>query len=105
MIDGGPSVLYDVVVLLPLADAMDDLLQEPFARDFAVCAYAHCAFIGYVEGALPLSENSGIAAEGLDEGCIAARSAKDVRSFVDDLSKLRVWRREPKSIWFKRSRL
>jgi catalase len=34
MIDGGPSVLYDAVVLLPAAEAMDDLLQESAARDF-----------------------------------------------------------------------
>jgi catalase len=33
MIDGGPSVLYDAVALLPAAAAIDDLLQESAARD------------------------------------------------------------------------
>ncbi len=95
MIDGGPSVLYDAVVLLPAAEAMDDLLQESAARDFVADAFAHCKFIGYVESALPLFEKSGVAAEDFDEGCIAVASAKDVRSFVEGLAKLRVWGREP----------
>jgi catalase len=51
MIDGGPSVLYDAVALLPAAAAMDDLLQESSARDFVADAFAHCKFIGYVESA------------------------------------------------------
>jgi catalase len=92
---GGPSVLYDAVVLLPAAEAMDDLLQETAARDFVADAFAHCKFIGYVESALPLLEKSGVAAEDFDEGCIAVASAKDVRSFVEGLAKLRVWGREP----------
>ena len=94
MIDGGPSVLYDAVALLPAAAAMDDLLQESAARDFVADAFAHCKFIGYVESALPLFEKSGVAVEDFDEGCIAIGSVKDAKSFVDSLSKLRVWGRE-----------
>ena len=95
MIDGGPSVLYDAVALLPAPAAMNDLLQESAARDFVADAFAHCKFIGYVESALPLFEKSGIAAEDLDEGCIALGSSKAAKSFVDGLAKLRVWGREP----------
>jgi catalase len=95
MIDGGPSVLYDAVALLPAADAMGGLLQESSARDFVADAFAHCKFIGYVKAAIPLFEKSGVAAEDLDEGCIAIASAKDAKSFVDSLAKLRVWEREP----------
>ncbi|WP_159009084.1 catalase [Bradyrhizobium sp. S69] len=95
MIDGGPSVLYDAVVLLPAAEAMEDLLQESAARDFVADAFAHCKFIGYVEPALPLFEKAGVATDDFDEGCIAIASAKDVRSFVAGLAKLRVWGREP----------
>jgi catalase len=95
MIDGGPSVLYDAIVLLPAAEAMDDLLQESAARDFVADAFAHCKFIGYVEPALPLFEKAGVATDDFDEGCIAIASAKDVRSFVEGLAKLRVWGREP----------
>ena len=56
MIDGGPSVLYDAVALLPAEAAMADLLQESTARDFVADAFAHCKFIGYVEAARPCSK-------------------------------------------------
>src|SRR6185369_14119083 len=85
MIDGGPSVLYDAIAILPAAAAMDDLLLESAARDFLADAFAHCKFIGYVESALPLFEKSGVAAEDFDEGCIPLGSAKDAKSFVDGL--------------------
>jgi hypothetical protein len=47
MIDGGPSVLYDAIALLPAEAAMDDLVRESTARDFVADAFAHCKFIGY----------------------------------------------------------
>lgn len=95
MIDGGPSVLYDAIALLPAADAMNELLMESSARDFVADAFAHCKFIGYVEAALPLFEKAGVAAKDLDDGCVSIGSAKQARSFVDGLSRLRVWEREP----------
>jgi catalase len=96
MIDGGPSVLYDAVALLPAAPAIDDLLQESTARDFVSDAFAHCKFIGYVEDALPLIQKCGIAEADLDEGCIILADAKDAKGFVESLGQLRVWEREPK---------
>jgi catalase len=95
MIDGAPSVLYDAVALLPAAAAMDDLLPESSARDFVADAFAHCKFIGYVGSAQPMFEKSGIKAEDLDEGCIVIGNSKQAKSFVDGLSKLRVWGRKP----------
>jgi catalase len=95
MIDGGPSVLYDAVALLPAQSAMDDLLQEATARDFVADAFAHCKFIGYVGSALPLFEKSGVSPDDFDEGCVELASAKDGRSFVERLGRLRVWGREP----------
>jgi catalase len=94
MIDGGPSVLYDAVALLPGKAAIDDLVQESTARDFVADAFAHCKFIGYAEAVMPLFEKAGIA-EALDEGVIALKSAKDVAGFVKTLGKLRLWSREP----------
>ncbi|MBB4290671.1 catalase [Rhizobium leguminosarum] len=94
MIDGGPSVLYDAVALLPSAEGTGDLLKEATARDFVSDAFAHCKFIGYVETALPLMQKAGIA-DSLDEGVIALGAAKDVSAFIKALGKLRVWGREP----------
>jgi catalase len=95
MIDGGPSVLYDAVALLPAKAAMDDLLQESTARDFVADAFAHCKFIGYVAAAEPLFAKAGIAEGDYDEGVIQLASSKDVAQFVGELGKLRVWGREP----------
>jgi catalase len=95
MIDGGPSVLYDAVALLPSEAVMADLMQESTARDFVADAFAHCKFIGYVDAVIPLFDKIGIAKD-LDEGCVLLTSAKEATSFVAGLGKLRVWAREPK---------
>jgi catalase len=95
MIDGGPSVLYDAVALLPGAAAIDALMQESTARDFVADAFAHCKFIGYVEAVKPLLEKAGITEEDFDEGLVSLATPKDVASFVGSLGKLRVWDREP----------
>ncbi|OWV88760.1 catalase [Rhizobium sp. N122] len=94
MIDGGPSVLYDAVALLPSSAGSSDLLKEATARDFVSDAFVHCKFIGYVEPALPLMQKAGIA-DSLDEGVIALKAAGDVAAFIKALGKLRVWGREP----------
>jgi catalase len=96
MIDGGPSVLYDAIALLPSADAIDDLLKESTVRDFVADAFAHCKFIGHVKAAVPLFEKAGIAVADFDEGIIALASSKDVTGFVGKLGQLRVWSREPR---------
>ena len=95
MIDGGPSVLYDAVALLPSEAVMADLMQESTARDFVADAFAHGKFIGYVDAVIPLFDKIGIAKD-LDEGCVLLTSAKEATSFVAGLGKLRVWTREPK---------
>ncbi|RWX13711.1 catalase [Rhizobium hidalgonense] len=94
MIDGGPSVLYDAVALLPSSEGASDLLKEATAHDFVSDAFVHCKFIGYVKTALPLMQRAGIA-DSLDEGVIALGAAGDVAAFIKALGKLRVWGREP----------
>ena len=94
MIDGGPSVLFDAVALLPAKAALDDLLQEATARDFVADAFQHCKFIGYVADALPLMQVAGIA-DKLDEGVIELPGEEGLSAFVEELGKLRLWSREP----------
>jgi catalase len=94
MIDGGPSVLYDAVALLPSAAAVDDLVNEATARDFVADAFQHCKFIGYVETALPLMQIAGIA-DRMDEGVVQLPGEGRLSDFVAKLGKLRVWAREP----------
>jgi catalase len=94
MIDGGPSVLYDAVALLPAESGIDALLQESTARDFIADAFAHCKFIGYVASAERLFAKIGIA-DDLDQGVIALGGPSDVPGFIEQLAQLRLWSREP----------
>lgn len=93
MLDGGPSVLFDAVVLLVSEDGAADLLDKPAARDFVADAYAHCKFIGYSAPARALFRKAGIDRR-LDKGFFALDSASDVIGFVTACRKLRFWERE-----------
>lgn len=93
MIDGGPSVLYDAVAVLPGADFATDLLKEAAVRDFIADAFTHCKYIGYVTVAEPLFEKAGV--DELDEGVVELDGNETVGIFVGELGKLRVWAREP----------
>jgi catalase len=94
MIDGGPSVLFDAVVLLTSSAAIEDLIKEATARDFVADAFQHCKFIGYDQSAVPLLEKAGVA--GMEDEGIVLLSGKDsLPSFVSKLGALCVWAREP----------
>ncbi|MDR3619289.1 MAG: catalase [Paludisphaera borealis] len=90
-IDGGPSVLFDAVAILPSTEGASRLATLPAARDFIADAIAHQKFIAYVESAGPLLEKAGVAS--LDDGFVALKSAKDCNEFVVRCRKLRFWDR------------
>ncbi|MGQ3215752.1 MAG: catalase [Shinella sp.] len=94
MIDGGPSVLYDAVVVMASMEGVGDLLKEAAARDFVADAFTHCKFIGYTKPALALLEKTG-AADILDEGTVEIDGPDAVSGFLKSLGTLRVWAREP----------
>ena len=93
MIDGGPSVLFDAVVLLLSEEGAERLTGEAAARDFVADAFAHCKFIGFTPGALPLLAKVGIDPE-TDEGLIGLDGPKSIASFIESCRKLRLWSRE-----------
>jgi catalase len=92
-IDGGPSVLYDAVVLLVSAAGASKLAREPAARDFVTDAYAHYKFIGYTGGAAPLLEATGVS-ELRDGGFIELSGNGGAASFISACRQLRFWDRE-----------
>ncbi len=92
-VDGGPSVLFDAVVLMPSSDKVDVLSKHSPARDFVNDAFAHCKFIGYSKEALPLFESTGLE-DKLDGGCMAINTAKDVAGFLKACKQLRFWERQ-----------
>lgn len=94
-LNGGPSVLYDAVVLL-LSEAGAKLLsQEATARDFVADAFAHAKFIGYTSPAQALFDKAGIR-QSLDEACISLGTGKDATRFIEACRALRFWSRESK---------
>lgn len=93
-INGGPSVLYDAVAVIPSADGAALLAREATARDFVNDAFAHAKFIGYSETAKPLFDKAGVSE--MDGGCVVLKSAADAKSFISNCRKLRFWEREAK---------
>lgn len=93
MIDGGPSVLFDAVVLLVSEEGAEMLSRDAAAKDFVSDAFAHLKFIGFVAGAGPLLASAGVAADA-DEGLIELTGGGSARSFVEVCRKLRLWARE-----------
>ena len=93
MIDGGPSVLFDAVALVLSEEAANRLIGESTARDFVADAFAHCKFIGFTAGAMPLLAKADIEPE-MDEGLIPLDNAGAATDFVASCRKLRLWARE-----------
>jgi catalase len=92
-IDGGPSVLYDAVALLPSKEGAELLATQAAARDFVADAFAHMKFIGHAPAAKPLFKKAGVA-ESMDGGFIALKNGGDAAKFVAACRKLRFWDRE-----------
>ncbi|MER9963302.1 catalase [Mesorhizobium sp. M0045] len=93
MIDGGPSVLFDAVALILSEEGAERLTGEAAARDFVADAFAHCKFIGFASGSIPLLHKAGVDPEA-DEGLIALDDPKAVAEFIESCRKLRLWSRE-----------
>ena len=92
-IDGGPSVLYDAVVVLAGAASAELFAGDAAAKDFVTDAFAHCKFIGYGAEAMALFERAGLASD-LDEGCVELTKPADAQAFIAQCGVLRLWSRE-----------
>jgi catalase len=90
-VNGGPSVLYDAVVLLLSADGAKLLANEATAKDFVSDAFAHAKFIGHTETAMTLIQKAGVEP---DEGVILLKVAADAVAFIGRCRELRLWKRE-----------
>ena len=93
-IDGGPSVLYDAVVLAVSEQGAALLARDAAARDFVADAYAHCKFIGYTDAAAPLLRKAGIGEGDMDIAMVALAGADDAAPFLEKAGQLRYWDRE-----------
>jgi catalase len=93
MIDGGPSVLFDAVVLLLTEEGAELLTNEAAARDFVADAFAHCKFIGFTPGAVPLLAKAGVDPSA-DEGLVSLTDGDAINTYLEGCRKLRLWARE-----------
>lgn len=91
-LDGGPSVVFDAVALLPSADGAKVIAGEPAVRDFIADAFAHHKFIAHVAAAAPLLQKAGVAPDG---GFVALAKPADAAGFMKMCRKLRFWDRKP----------
>ena len=93
MVGGGPSVLFDAIVLLGTEAGFAELAKQPAARDFVSDAYAHLKFIGHQNSALPLLLMAA-ASPDKDDGIIVLDSDKSIANFIKSCRALRLWARE-----------
>ncbi|HEY5951544.1 MAG TPA: hypothetical protein VIV40_38885, partial [Kofleriaceae bacterium] len=90
MILGGPSVLFDAVIVAPGAVAIPMLLLEAAAKQWVADAFAHCKVIGVVGAAAPLLDAAGVKP---DAGVIDI-TAKNPAAFIAAAKEGRIWARE-----------
>ena len=95
-IDGGPSVLFDAVAVLPSAEGGAQLALEAAAVNFVRDAFGHLKVIAYLPTAAPLFVKGGLsdATPDSDPGLVALPSAS-LEDFVTKAAQGRVWGREP----------
>jgi len=92
-IDGGPSVLFDAVAVIPSVEGASMLAKDGPSRDFVSDAFAHCKFIGLSDGGDALLAAAGLA-ERRDAGCVSLTAAGDAEAFIAACEPLRLWSRE-----------
>ncbi|MGD9511896.1 MAG: hypothetical protein AB7I59_25600 [Geminicoccaceae bacterium] len=94
-IDGGPSVLFDAMAILPSAQGATLLAGNSAPRDFVADAFAHFKFIGHHSAAEPLLSKAGLDSAERDGGCLRLDRTEDVAAFLTACRELRFWQREP----------
>ncbi|MCQ8278387.1 catalase [Acetobacteraceae bacterium KSS8] len=90
---GGPSVLFDTVVLAVSAEGAKTLAKEAAAVAFVHDAFAHLKVIGHTADAQPLLDKAGVEP---DDGVVALSDSKGTARYLKQASEGRIWDREPK---------
>ncbi|MFN3912679.1 catalase [Hyphomonas sp.] len=89
---GGPSVLFDAVVLMFGEKGADALEHEAAAAAFVHDAFQHLKTIGFSSEALPLLHSAGVRR---DDAVIAITDAKSIEACLASAANGRLWAREP----------
>jgi len=93
-IDGGPSILYDAVAVIPSVKGAALLASHWPAKEFVSDAHAHCKFVGYSPSARALFDAAGLS-ELMDAGYVSLDAKKTTSTaFIKKCRQLRHWDRE-----------
>ncbi len=92
MISGGPSVIFDAVVVAPGPQGLPALMTEAAAIDWVSDAFTHCKVIGTVAAAAPLLDKARVLA---DAGIIDLSGKSGLAGFIATAKAGRIWSREP----------
>jgi catalase len=95
-VEGGPSVLFDAVVVAVGSGGAEVLSNRAAAVAWVADAFAHLKVIGFVADARPLLERARV--DFADPGVLALDDDQAVAGFVDACAEHRVWSREP-ALW------
>ncbi len=87
---GGPSVLFDAIVLAVSSDAAKLLSTQPAAVGFVQDAFSHLKVIGFTEGAQTLLKKAGV----VNDDGVLELNERTAADFVAQASKGRIWDRE-----------
>jgi catalase len=95
-IEGGPSVLFDAVAILPSPEGGAKLALQAEAVNFLRDAYGHLKVIAYLPAAAPMFVKAGMsdATPDTDRGLIPIGS-RSIKDFVSIAATGRIWAREP----------
>ena len=90
-VSGGPSVVFDAVVVAPGAAALADLLADASAIDWVRDAFGHCKVLGVVAAAQPLLDKAGV----VPDAGVVPLDGKGLASYIAAAKAGRIWEREP----------
>ncbi|OIQ31328.1 MAG: catalase HPII [Alphaproteobacteria bacterium MedPE-SWcel] len=90
-IDGGPSVLYDAVVILVSEEGADELKEMHAAKTFVADAFAHGKFMAVGDAGAELLNAAGVTEP--DSGVQSLSKKSDAKAFVSTCAKVRHWDR------------
>ena len=92
-IDGGPSVLFDAVVVLVAPDHAEAVAALPGAKDFVSDAHAHQKFVAYTDAAAPLFAAAAIDPTSEPGYHRVDGTRKSADSFMQTCRQVRAWDR------------
>jgi catalase len=94
-VEGGPSVLFDAVVLAPSVEGGAKLALQAEAVNFLRDAYGHLKVVGYLPSAAPMLVKAGIDAKPDNDPGLVSLELSSADAFLERAAAGRAWDREP----------